>query len=471
MYFYAESYVAKKLIELSEYSVKNCFDAAAEISGVEAVTGLTLAKNQREAVEEALLSGVLVITGGPGTGKTTIINTIIKLLKKDDYLIELAAPTGRAAKRMTETTGYEAKTVHRLLGVTFSDESGKRQSFEKNEDAPVDADVIIVDESSMIDIMLMYHLLKAVKPGTKLIFVGDADQLPSVGPGNVLRDIISSGIIKTVKLNEIFRQDQESAIIINAHRINHGEYPVFNDAKDFFLVRRNNADDVFKTIIDLIKHRLPTHYKLDSNRDIQLLSPMRRGQIGINSLNAALQEALNPPAPGKNEKNRGTTVFREKDKIIQIKNHSNVNWKTITRGKLQEEGQGIFNGDEGIITDIDNTRETLTALFDGSRQVIYDFSQLDELELAYAITVHKSQGSEYDTVVLPVHSGPYMLMNRNILYTAVTRAKKLVVLVGTEDALRGMVDNNREIERYSTLAYRIVKIYDAIGSKAGGGIA
>ncbi len=462
-YYYAESYVAKKLITLSRYEHKFKFDISAEIGGIEAETGFTLASQQKKAVNDALVSGVLVITGGPGTGKTTIINTILKLLEKGGYKTELAAPTGRAAKRITETTGFEAKTVHRLLGVAFQNTEGTRQSFEKNEENPIEADVLIIDESSMLDLLLTFNLLKAVEPSTKVIFVGDADQLPSVGPGNVLRDIISSGIIKTVKLDEIFRRGRESLITVNAHRINRGEFPHLNGQdKDFFLVKRANADDVADTIVDLVKNRLPSYYNIDSKKDIQLLSPMRKGTLGIVNLNQRLQKSVNPQTNAKNEKQRGDTLFREKDKVMHIKNNYNIRWRVAKGGVTVDEGEGVFNGDEGMITAIDNEEGKLTVLFDDGREVEYDFSQLDELELSYAVTVHKSQGSEYNTVIMPVHSGPYMLMNRNILYTAVTRAKKLVVLVGTEEALKKMIDNNREIRRFSALSHRLKKINGAL---------
>ena len=453
-FFYAESYTAKKLAELSACRVKPLGAEAAETAG--AAPGIKLAERQKEAVALALSSGVLVITGGPGTGKTTIINTIIKLMEKEGLEIELCAPTGRAAKRITEATGAPAKTIHRLLGAGFGDGSG--QKFEKNEDDPIQADAVIVDESSMIDLMLAFSLLKAIKPGTRLIFVGDADQLPSVGAGNVLRDIISSGVIKTVKLTEIFRQSGESAIIANAHRINRGEYPAVSGGTDFFLVKRTNADDVAKAIIELIKTRLPNYLGIDGKRDIQALSPMRRGTIGVESLNAALQAALNPAAPGKAERERGHTLFRVGDKVIQTKNNYQTEWKVLENDALKESGEGVYNGDAGIIEAIDEAAETLRVKFDDNRLVTYGFAQLDELELAYALTVHKAQGSEYHTVVLPVHSGPYMLLNRNILYTAVTRAKKCVVLVGTEEILRQMTDNNREIERYSGLSFRLEKM-------------
>lgn len=411
---------------------------------------------------DAMTHGVLIITGGPGTGKTTTINTIIQILQEEENEIVLAAPTGRAAKRMTEATGMEAQTIHRLLGINFVNEDKRRQTFDKNEDNPIDADVIIIDESSMIDISLMHSLLRAVSIGTRLILVGDVDQLPSVGAGNVLKDLIICERLPVVRLNQIFRQAQESAIIMNAHRINQGQQLVLNEKeKDFFFVRRAYSEDIVKAIVELSKKRLPNFLNCNSVKDIQVLTPIRKSPIGVYHLNEVLQEALNPANKHKKEKVFRNITFREGDKVMQIKNNYNIVWKIYgARGKVKEEGVGIFNGDEGRITEIDETNERLEVTFDDDKCVEYDFSQLEELELAYAITIHKSQGSEYPVVIIPVHNGPPMLMTRNLLYTAVTRAKQLVVLVGLGQKIYDMVANNREINRYSSLAYRLKNLYD-----------
>lgn len=458
--FYSENYVAKKLLELSMNTLDKSKNILNEIIEIEKNTNIKLAEKQREAVIESMFKGVLVITGGPGTGKTTTINTIITLLNKEGYVIELAAPTGRAAKRMSEATGMEAKTIHRLLGINFLSDNSNRQTFEKNEDDPIEADVIIIDESSMVDITLMFNLLKAIDIGTRLILVGDVDQLPSVGPGNVLKDIINSNCIKVVCLEEIFRQARESAIIMNAHRINKGEYPKLNEKnKDFFFVKRNLIDDVVTGILDLTINRLPKYIKCDTIKDIQILTPMRKSAIGAINLNQTLQESLNPKSEDKKEYQYRSTTFREGDKVMQIKNNYNMKWTVYNNMNFKEdEGLGVFNGDEGIIKGINLSLETITVSFDDGKIVNYDFSQLDELELSYAITIHKSQGSEYKVVIIPVHSGPPMLLSKNLLYTAVTRAKSLAVLIGIEDTLYKMVDNNREVSRNSFLSERLVKL-------------
>lgn len=464
IYYYAEVSVAKKLLEL--YENKGIYSDEyynGLISKAEEKTGIELAEKQKEAVMEALTQGVLVITGGPGTGKTTIINTIITLLEDDEKKIVLSAPTGRAAKRMTEATGHDAQTIHRILGITYMDDDSRRQVFDKTEDDPIDADVIIIDESSMVDILLMSSLLKAVKTGTKLILVGDVDQLPSVGAGNVLKDIIQSGIIKVVRLTEVFRQARESAIVMNAHRINNGQMPVLNEKeKDFFLVKRSNSFDAVNTVKELITKRLPAFSGCDPFNDMQVLTPMRKGQLGVYELNKYLQETLNPPSRSKTEKVFKNYILRQGDKVMQIKNNYNIEWKLYERGHQVDAGLGIFNGDCGIIEKIDNDDETVTVLFDDGKKVVYDFMQLDELELSYAVTIHKSQGSEYPVVIIPLISGPPMLLSRNLLYTAVTRAKKLAVIVGLADTIKKMVDNDREIKRYSTLDYRIKNIYEFI---------
>ena len=406
--------------------------------------------------------GVLVITGGPGTGKTTIIHTIIQIFKSSGMEVVLAAPTGRAAKRMTETTGIEAKTIHRMLGVAYADDDNGRQKFDKNETEPIEADVIIIDEVSMVDMQLFNNLLKAIEPGTRLILVGDANQLPSVAAGNVLKDIIKSEKIKVVRLTEIFRQARESAIIMNAHKINSGEEPVMNGKNtDFFFVNAQYAPKVPGKIVELITKRLPKFTGVDSFSDMQVLTPMRKGDIGAAGLNKTLQKALNPPSDGKKEYETSSCTFREGDKVMQIKNNYNISWKIENRlGKVIDDGTGIYNGDMGIIKSINKQAETITVLFDDMRQAVYEFTALDELELAYAVTIHKSQGSEYPVVIIPIHSGPPMLMSRNLLYTAVTRAKKFVIIVGLKSSVNRMVANDREVSRYSGFAYRLETLYD-----------
>lgn len=462
-YFYAEMAVAKKLLELAAGRKKvNTQDAEASVSRIEKETGVKLAPEQHTAVLQAMEQGVLIITGGPGTGKTTTINTILRILQDEECNVILAAPTGRAAKRMTEATGVEAKTIHRLLETTFLSEDSRRQTFERNEENPLEADVIIIDETSMVDLLLMHSFLRAVAQGTRLIFVGDVDQLPSVGPGNVLQDMIRSEKLSVVRLQHIFRQAQESAIIMNAHRINHGEQPVLN-AKDtdFFFVKRTFGEDVVTAIRDLVTRRLPKFTGCDGLRDMQVLTPMRKGVLGVQNLNRVLQAALNPPSEQRQEKEYRQVIFREGDKVMQIKNNYNIAWRIYnSMGKCCEEGVGVFNGDAGRIREIDDTNETLEVLFDDGKVVEYDYSQLEELELAYAITIHKSQGSEYPVVILPVHSGPPMLLTRNLLYTAVTRAKNLVVLVGLQETISAMIARDKEVRRYTGLAERICSLYD-----------
>lgn len=462
LYYYAEMAVAKRLLELSmEYEAPDMEYVAREIARVEQETGVQLAEEQRLAVLEAMSCGVLIITGGPGTGKTTTINTILRILQREEQEVVLAAPTGRAAKRMTEATGMDAQTIHRLLGINFVNEDNRRQTFDKNEDDPIEADVIIIDESSMVDIILMQALLRAVESGSRIIFVGDVDQLPSVGAGNVLKDMIHSERLKVVRLQHVFRQAQESAIIMNAHRINQGEEPILNEAgTDFFFMRRAYAEEVAGTIRELVTTRLPKFTGCDGLQEMQVLTPMRKGVLGVQNLNQVLQQTLNPPAAGKREVNFRKIIFREGDKVMQIKNNYNIVWRSYENGKRTEEGLGVYNGDAGIILSIDADAEQLRVAFDDGKIVDYDFGQLEELELAYAITIHKSQGSEYPVVILPIYSGPPMLMTRNLLYTAVTRAKMLVVLVGLRDTVSAMIRNDREIGRYTGLAQRIRNLYD-----------
>ncbi len=419
-------------------------EALAQIEREERALGVSLSQEQRGAALAALTEGVCVLTGGPGTGKTTSINVIIRLLQKTGA-VELCAPTGRAAKRMSEATGCPARTIHRLL-----EYSGERQGFARDEDDPLDADVVIVDEMSMVDIFLMRSLLCALRPGTRLLLVGDVDQLPSVGAGNVLRDLIRSDTLRVVRLTEIFRQAGESQIVMNAHRINRGKYPeIRTRGTDFFLERRQTPEEVGASVVALVRTRLPNYMHLDSLRDIQVMTPMKRGDVGVFALNARLQEALNPPGD-KPEIAHGGAVFRRGDKVMQVRNNYDLAW---TRDG--EDGEGVFNGDIGYILAVDRRARALTVEFDDGRVAEYDETLLDDLELAYCMSVHKSQGSEFDAVVLPLLSGPPMLMTRNLLYTAVTRARRLVVIVGREGCVRAMVDNNHITRRYSALDIRL----------------
>ncbi len=455
-YYYMEMSVAYALKALDARESIDKDKIADRIRRIEKAEKIELDDRQRDAVMQAISSGLLVITGGPGTGKTTTINTIIRYFEGEGMEIRLAAPTGRAAKRMTEATGCEAQTIHRMLELSGAPEDDRSASFLRNEENPIDADVIIIDEMSMVDIFLMNSLLKAVTPGTRLILVGDVNQLPSVGPGNVLRDIIASERFNVVKLTKIFRQATESDIIVNAHKINAGEkFPIGPSSRDFIFIRREEAGNVIGAMITLVSQKLPKY--VDAKPfDIQVLTPTRKGMLGVERLNTVLQEYLNPKDSSKQEKEIGTTIFREGDKVMQIKNNYQIEWET--RGKHgipTDRGMGVFNGDMGVVDNINFYSEKLTVKFEDDRYVEYPFKQLDELELAYAVTVHKSQGSEYPAVVIPLLSGPRMLMNRNILYTAVTRAKKCVCIVGTEEVFYGMVENGNEQKRYSTLAKRI----------------
>ena len=450
----SEQAIARKLVDLTNlYQENNIKDLDADLKQTEKELDIQLVEEQREAVKHVLTYGVTVITGGPGTGKTTTINAILHMLEKRQDEVRLAAPTGRAAKRMSEATGIEAQTLHRLLEINYLREDSARQMFNRNEEHPLEADVIIIDEMSMVDVNLMNALLKAIMIGQRLVLIGDADQLPSVGAGNVLKDIIRSGRVPVVKLTQIFRQASMSAIVRNAHKINQGEYPMTNEKDtDFFFMNKGVQQEVSDTIVELILTRLPKFQGFDSKRDIQVLAPMRKGLLGVNELNKAIQAALNPPDVNKAEKEYRGTVFRDGDKVMQIKNNYNTPWKILApTGLPVDEGVGVFNGDCGMIVRIDEARELMTITFDDQKTVEYEFNQLDELELAYAITIHKSQGSEYPAVILPIHSGPPMLLSRNLLYTAVTRAKKLVVGVGLRDTMHRMIDNNSEVERYTSL--------------------
>lgn len=454
-FYNAEHGVCGRLFDLSTVEFNgNLNDFDEKIKAIQVKEGIELADKQIEAVREALINGVLVITGGPGTGKTTIIKTIISLLDGEGYEVALAAPTGRAAKRMTEATGYEAKTIHRLLEIGYAGDEDQLV-FMKTEANPIEADVVIIDEMSMVDILLMNNLLKAVACGTRLILVGDVDQLPSVGAGNVLCDIIKSGVIKTVKLTEVFRQAQESMIVVNAHRINRGEQAILNNRdKDFFLVSRNSPMEIAKTILELCNTRIPKSYGFQPMKDIQILTPMRKGMVGVSNLNKELQKILNCPGKNKKEKHFREYLFREGDKVMQIKNNYNLRWEK--KDNPLEYGTGVFNGDTGIICQIDAEDQKVVVCFEDEKIVNYDFTILDELEPAFAVTVHKSQGSEFPVVIMPVFSGPQVLMTRNLLYTAVTRARNLVILVGSRKHLDEMIQNDRETNRNSDLAGKLL---------------
>lgn len=453
-YYMAEQNVCKCIAAINSAELKPIgSDLDSLIAVTERETGMTLSENQKFAVKTSLRQGVSVITGGPGTGKTTIINAIINILQHSGLKTAIAAPTGRAAKRITETSGYEASTIHRLLEYYYS-EGEDAMRFGKTAEDPLKQDAIIIDEASMIDLMLMNGLVSAIRPGTRLILVGDADQLPSVGAGNVLRDIINSEYIYCVKLTEIFRQAKESLIVVNAHRINKGEYPDCNEkGKDFFMMRQKTEKEMLQLIKDLCVRRLPSYYtELLPVRDIQILTPVRKGLLGSINLNKELQEVLNPPCAELEERKFGERIFREHDKVMQIRNNYQLKWKN------QEdftEGEGVFNGDVGFINCIDREFNEVTVVFDECKYVTYDFSQMDELELAYAITVHKSQGSEFPIVIMPMSWFPPVLATRNLLYTGVTRGRQAVVLVGSEDKMHGMIDNNRIKERYSGLGVRL----------------
>ena len=453
-FYYMELNVA---VMLRELNVKYDFSETAveqRIRKIEQLSELELDEMQRTAVKEAVRSGLLVITGGPGTGKTTTINTIIQYFESEGMDIALAAPTGRAAKRMSETTGYEAKTIHRLL--ELSGGMDEHAGFERNEQNPLETDVIIIDEMSMVDITLMHNLLKAVVAGTRLILVGDVNQLPSVGPGCVLKDIIDSHACNVVRLNRIFRQASESDIIVNAHKINRGE-PVSldNKSRDFFFLKRYDANVIISICIQLIRQKLPKYVNA-SPFDIQVLTPMRKGLLGVERLNTILQQYLNPPDGKKAEREHGQTIFRVGDKVMQIKNNYQAEWEIRSRYNIPiEKGLGVFNGDMGIVREINSFSETLTVEYEERRMVEYPFKELDQLDLAYAITIHKSQGSEYPAVIIPLLTGPRMLMNRNLLYTAVTRARKCVTLVGDEKAFYNMEANVNEQKRYSGLRDRL----------------
>ena len=455
-FFYMEANTATMLKQLNiKYDVSDA-EIEQRIHAIEKKSDIQLDEHQIQAVREAIRNGVLVITGGPGTGKTTTINTIIRYFEMEGMDIFLAAPTGRAAKRMSETTGFEARTIHRMLELNGGMDGNA--GFERNEQNPLETDVIIIDEMSMVDISIMYSLLKAVVAGTRLILVGDVNQLPSVGPGSVLKDIIDSHQFNTVMLTKIFRQASTSDIIVNAHKINRGEeITLDNKSMDFFFLKRYDADKIINVTLQLIKQKLPKFVDA-AEYDIQVLTPMRKGLLGVERLNGILQQYMNPPDKRKTEKEYNGTIFREGDKVMQTKNNYQLEWEIRSKYGLSiEKGTGIFNGDMGIIQQINEFAETMTIAFDENRMVEYSFKLLDELELAYAITIHKSQGSEYPAVVIPLLTGPRMLMNRNLLYTAVTRAKKCVTLVGNDETFNMMIQNTTELKRYSGLKDRLIE--------------
>lgn len=459
IYYHMEAAAASKLKDLNVSYSASEKQVEGSIKKIEKSTGMELDELQRNAVCQAARNGLLVITGGPGTGKTTTINAIIRFFEMENMEIMLAAPTGRAAKRMTETTGVEAKTIHRLLELSGGPEGEGRANFERNEQNPLEADVVIIDEMSMVDIALLYALLKAVAVGTRLILVGDVNQLPSVGPGNVLRDIIESQCFNVVKLTKIFRQAQTSEIIVNAHKINNGEQIVLNKySKDFLFLRRDNANAIISAMLTLIREKLPAYVKADM-LEIQVLAPARKGLLGVERLNEILQEHLNPKTNEKEEIDHNGMIFRVGDKVMQIKNNYQLEWEIRSSYSVKEKGTGVFNGDIGRVIHISQYAKEMEVEFDEGRIVTYPFAQLDELELAYAVTIHKSQGSEYPAVVMPMGGGPKMLMTRNILYTGVTRAKTCVCLVGGEEYFQQMIDTANEQKRYSTLDVRIKELY------------
>lgn len=458
-FYYLELNTARMLQELNILCPEDEAFVQRRIAQIEKETGTSLDEMQKRAVTEAASHGLFILTGGPGTGKTTTINAIIRFFAGEGVELRLAAPTGRAAKRMTEATGYEAQTIHRLLelnGMPEEEREGQAIHFERNAENPLDADVIIIDEMSMVDIHLMHSLLLAVTAGTRLILVGDENQLPSVGPGNVLRDIIRSRQFSVVELKKIFRQASESDIVVNAHKINRGEQVTLsNKSRDFFFLKRQDADIIIRVVIALIQEKLPRYVEAKPF-DIQVLTPMRKGLLGVERLNQILQRYLNPPDPSKKEREYGQGLFREGDKVMQVRNNYQMEWEIRGRyGIPVDKGVGVFNGDTGILKIINEFAETAEVEFEDGRCAEYSFKQLEELELAYAVTIHKSQGSEYPAVVIPLLSGPRMLLNRNLLYTAVTRARKCVAIVGSEETFREMINNEKQQRRYSSLDARL----------------
>lgn len=449
----AEDNTALAMARISQmtYKIANV-NIEEKIKDYERDMSITLDNKQGQAIAAAMDNGVIIITGGPGTGKTTIINGIVRIFKALGLKTVLAAPTGRAAKRITETTGNEAKTIHRLLEYEYSQDDDFA-SFSRDESNQLDVDAIIVDESSMIDILLMDSLLMAVQPGTRLILVGDADQLPSVGPGNVLKDIIESGAIKVLSLDRIYRQSEESMISVNAYEINHGQMPDINNASDFLFLNKNDGDKLLRDILELVTNRLPRAKGFDSIHDIQVISPMKNGKVGVINLNREIQAVLNPPRQDRPQREFGMVIYREGDKVMQIKNNYRIKWQdTLTT----EQGQGIYNGDIGILQSISSRDKAFVILFNDGKEVTYDFDQMDEITHAYAMTVHKSQGSEFPVVVMPIVAGPPLFLNRKLLYTAVTRAKKLLILIGNQYVFRQMIKSTESQNRQTALCARII---------------
>lgn len=468
-FYYAELNCARMLYELQQafegaerFTKVELDRLEKKIRKLEEISHMELDELQRKAVTEAVQNGIFILSGGPGTGKTTTINMIIRYFEQEGMDIFLAAPTGRAAKRMTEATGFEAKTIHRLLelnGNVSDDRQSQAVHFEKNELNPLEADVIIIDEMSMVDIHLFHSLLKAIAPGTRLVMVGDRNQLPSVGPGQVLKDLMESRCIATVVLSKIFRQAGESDIVVNAHYINEGKpIKLDNKSRDFFFLERDNVNVIYKHMILLITEKLPRYVKAGTY-DIQVLTPMRKGALGVETLNGILQQYLNPPSPDKMELAHGEGVFRLGDKVMQIKNNYQLEWEIVSKyGITVDSGQGVFNGDVGIIREINETAKTVVVEYDDQRRVTYPITGLDEIELAYALTIHKSQGSEYPAVIMPLLTGPRMLFNRNLLYTGVTRAKNCVTILGSRETVSQMIANENEQKRYTGLKERICEI-------------
>lgn len=459
--FFSEQNCAAKLWELNIPFIDDEAKVVAKVERLQDASGTFLDDLQKKAVVESVCNGVFILTGGPGTGKTTTINAMIQYFESEGLEFYLAAPTGRAAKRMTETTGYEARTLHRLLELNGRAEGNSdfKAGFEKNEDNPIEADVVIVDEMSMVDLFVFQALLKALVPGTRLIMVGDVNQLPSVGPGQVLHDLIQSGFFKVVMLETIFRQAKESDIVVNAHKIYKGEAVLLdNKSKDFFFMERRDIQNVEKTLVELVKERLPRYVK-GTSADIQVLTPMRKGSLGIEGLNPLLQKTLNPEDKNKNELEVGNLLFREGDKVMQIKNNYQLEWEVVSKYNIPiDSGMGVFNGDIGTVLNIDTVNREMCVEFDDKRRVRYNYENLEELELAYAITIHKSQGSEYPAVVLPILTGPKLLFNRNLLYTAITRAKECVTIVGDREKVLKMIENISEYERYTSLDIALKQI-------------
>ena len=459
-YYYLELSAARKLLDLSRPMGLHEENVTDEVEQLSKKSGIVLEEEQRRAVALAALNGVLILTGGPGTGKTTTINEMIRFFIHSGLSVQLAAPTGRAAKRMTETTGYEASTIHRLLEInSISDGELERVHFERNEHNPLEADVVIIDEMSMVDIFLFHALLTAVAVGTRLILVGDVDQLPSVGAGSVLRDILRCGVFPSVYLNRIFRQAGSSDIVVNAHKINHGEeIALDNKSRDFFFLKRDDTNLIISNIIELVKEKLPPYVHAEPF-DIQVLTPMRKGPLGVERLNSILQAYLNPRTKHRDEKEFGDKLFRVGDKVMQTRNNYQLTWEVRGRNRiLAASGSGIFNGDMGIVRRIDEFGKYLEIEFDEGRMVDYPFAAIEDLELAYAVTIHKSQGSEYPAVILPLLSGPRMLMTRNLLYTAVTRARHCVVILGNAQTVKGMIQNESELRRYTSLDSAILEM-------------